>query len=95
MVSAGTFRKEHFFAGDVRLKGLHDGLLKYAAKYGWMLEAWAVFPNHYHFIAHSPEDPEGGAASLGVFLADFHQNSASWVNGLDAAKARKVWYNFW
>ena len=94
MVTAGTFRKEHFFAGDVRLKGLHDGLLKYAAKYGWMLEAWAVFPNHYHFIAHSPEDADG-AASLSVFLADFHQNSASWVNGLDSTRNRKVWHNFW
>ncbi len=95
IVTAGTYRKEHFFAGDARLKGLHDGLLKYAAKYGWRLEAWAVFPNHYHFVAHSPAGAEDGAGSLSVFLADLHQNSASWVNGLDGAEGRKVWHNFW
>lgn len=91
IVTAGTFRKEHFFAGDARLKGLHGGLLKYAAKYRWRLEAWAVFPNHYHFVAHSPDD----AASLQPFLADFHQHSAAWVNRLDGAKGRKVWQNYW
>lgn len=95
LVTAGTYRKEHFFGGDARLKELHDGLLRYAAKYSWSLEAWAVFPNHYHFVAHSPENAKDGAESLRVFLADFHQNSATWVNGLDEAKGRKVWHNFW
>ncbi len=95
IVTAGTYRKEHFFAGDARLKGLHNGLLKYAARYAWQLEAWAVFPNHYHFVAHSPAGAKDGASSLRVFLADFHQHGASWVNGLDSTEGRKVWHNFW
>ncbi|MGE3311734.1 MAG: transposase [Limisphaerales bacterium] len=95
IVTAGTYRKAHLFAGHERLAELHDGLLRYAAKHGWRLEAWAVFPNHYHFVGHSPELAEDGAGSLRVFLANFHQNSASWVNGLDGATGRKVWHNFW
>ncbi|TLD71212.1 hypothetical protein FEM03_09925 [Phragmitibacter flavus] len=95
IVTAGTYQKEAFFVGNERLKGLHDGLLKYAAKYGWDLEAWAVFPNHYHFIGHSPKEAEDGAVSLRGFLADFHQHSAGWVNGLDAMRGRKVWNNYW
>jgi putative transposase len=93
IVTAGTYRKAHFFAGDERLKALHNGLLKYAAKYDWKLEAWAVFPNHYHFVAQSPKAES--AESLKTFLADFHQHSAAWVNGLDATTGRKVWHNYW
>ena len=95
IVTAGTYRKELFFAGEDRLTGLHNGLLRYAAKYDWQLEAWAVFPNHYHFVGHSPVGAEDGAESLQVFLANLHQNSASWVNELDGVKGRKVWHNFW
>jgi putative transposase len=51
------------------------------------MEAWAVFPNHYHFIA--------GAESLRNFLADFHRHAAAWVNRLDGARGRNVWHNFW
>ncbi len=58
------------------------------------MEAWAVFPNHYHFVAHSPKQASDGAESLRVFLADLHQHSASWVNVLDKCEGRKVWHNF-
>ncbi len=92
MVTAGTYRKVPVFAGDDRLKALHGGLLKYATAHRWNLEAWAVFPNHYHFVGHSPADD---AESLRVFLADFHQHAASWVNRLDGKPNRKVWHNFW
>jgi putative transposase len=95
MVSAGTYKKEHHFRGKVRLRALHGGLLKYAAKYQWLLESWAVFSNHYHFIAHSPEAAEDGAQSLATFLAEFHQKATGYVNGLDNTTNRKVWHNFW
>jgi putative transposase len=55
-VTASTYGKEHYFAGARRLRVLHRGLLTVAEKFSWKLEAWAVFSNHYHFIAHSPED---------------------------------------
>jgi len=92
-VTAGTYLKEHFFAGEEKLDALQGGLLKYAKKYGWKLQAWAVFPNHYHFVGTSPEGEEN-AESLGRFLGEFHQKSASWVNGLDEERGRKVWHNF-
>jgi len=95
IVTAGTYQKAHYFSGDERLTGLQSGLLKYAAKYEWRLDAWAVFPNHYHMVAHSPEGAQDGAESLRNFLADFHQNGASWVNQLDGQPGRTVWHNYW
>lgn len=97
-LTAGTYRKLPYFAGKERLKALHDGLLKYADLYGWTLEAWAVFPNHYHFVAHSPpsleNDESSGAKSLPAFLSHFHSRSARWVNQLDESAGRKIWHNY-
>lgn len=94
IVTAGTFGKRHVFTDGERLKGLHDGLLKYAQKYGWQLEAWAVFPNHYHFVGHSPEGAED-ASSLKRLLKHFHGRASAWVNRFDGTPGRKVWHNFW
>lgn len=73
---------------------LHRGLLTVARDFGWNLEAWSVFSNHYHFVAHSPTDGEG-AGSLSRMLGCLHEKTAKWVNRLDGAKGREVWHNFW
>ncbi len=95
IVTAGTYGKQHFFRDATTLHALHGGLLKYAAKYKWRLEAWAVFSNHYHFVGHSPENADNGAESLSKFLEHFHSRSSAWLNDRDGAKGRKVWHNFW
>ena len=82
------------FTDTSRLRALQNGLLAYAAKYQWRLEAWAVFPNHYHFIGHSPANVEG-AESLRIFLNHFHGRSSAWVNRKDGITGRKVWHNYW
>ena len=51
IVTAGTYLKKPTFAGPQRLEYLCDRLLELAEKYEWQLQAWAVFPNHYHFVA--------------------------------------------
>jgi putative transposase len=94
IVTAGTHHKEHFFPDGPKLKALHDGLLKYAQEAQWQLQAWAIFPNHYHFVATSPKK-EDSASSLSDFIAKFHQRSASWVNEIDGQRGRKIWHNFW
>jgi putative transposase len=95
IVTAGTYRKEHIFDGSNRLRVLRDGLLRYARKHKWHLDAWAVFPNHYHFVGHSPDAENPGAASLTCFIADFHQHSAAWINAQDQQQNRRVWCNYW
>ena len=92
-VSVGTYRKEHHFRGAERLSVLHRGLLTVARDSGWQLEAWAMFSNHYHFVAHSPPQ-EGGAESLTRMLGLLHEKTAKWINRLDAAPGRQVWHNF-
>jgi putative transposase len=68
-------------------------MLTVADKFDWQLEAWAVFSNHYHFVAHSPAKAED-AASLEAMLRMLHVKLAGWVNKLDGTPERQVWFNF-
>ena len=52
-----------------------------------------MFSNHYHFIAHSPASADD-ASSLSDMLSLLHVKTAEWVNKLDAAPGRQVWFNF-
>ncbi len=91
MVTAGTRHKEHFFPGSDRLDLLQEHLFVYAREFGWELQAWAIFSNHYHFIAASPEDPK----DLRRFLGKLHMKTGQAVNQADETPGRKVWYQFW
>ena len=92
-LTAATYLKAHHFRGADRLQVLHRGLLTVAEQFGWQLEAWAAFSNHYHFVAHSPPDA-ADASSLSAMLGMLHTKTAGWVNGLDKTPARQVWFNF-
>ena len=93
MITASTYLKERLFSDEARLRMLHDALLTFAHEHGWQLEAWAVFSNHYHFIACPPGNEEA-KAQLNTMIARLHKHTASALNALDGQRARKVWHNF-
>jgi putative transposase len=92
-VTASTLDRVHHFRGPARLRVLHRGLLTVARDFGWRLEAWAVFSNHYHFVAHSPPEATD-AASLTAMLKILHVKTSGWLNRLDKAPERRVWFNY-
>ena len=92
-LTAATYLKLHYFREVQRLDVLERGLLKLAAENEWRIEAWAVFSNHYHFIAHSP-DRTNGAANLVHWIKDLHTKTAEWINRIDGTPRRRVWYNY-
>ena len=57
MVTASTYQKQHILRGDSRLAMLQSKIFEHAEALGWRLQAWAVFSNHYHFVALAPEAP--------------------------------------
>jgi putative transposase len=91
MVTTSTYKKAHLFDDTQRLTLLEDALLSTAAKYGWQLEAWAVFSNHYHFVGHTFSSP----SRLKEFLTELHANTARDLNQLDRVRNRQVWHNYW
>jgi hypothetical protein len=51
MVTGASLHKEHLFPTAEKLNLLEHELLTLAKQHEWQLEAWAVFVNHYHFVA--------------------------------------------
>ncbi len=91
IVTGATLGKKHIFQTPAKLTLLENQLLSLTKKYQWQLEAWAVFSNHYHFVARSQAD----RTSLRRLLSNLHTASATEVNRLDKSFGRSVWYNFW
>jgi len=94
LVTVGTYKKLPHFLGGERLGVLQRGLLHLASEWGWQIEAWAIFCNHYHFVAHSPP-AETTAASLRPMLSALHARTARWINRKDKTPGRQVWHNYW
>jgi putative transposase len=91
MLTGATLYKNHLFKTADRLSLLENRLLKLAKDYHWQLEAWAVFSNHYHFVARSLSE----AGDLRLMLSQLHTETARDLNRLDRTEGREVWYNFW
>jgi putative transposase len=90
MVTAETYLKLQIFRTAETLTYLTNLLLELAESYDWKLGAWAVFPNHYHFLGESKKD-----RNLKDFIREFHTKSAMEINQLDGARGRKVWFQYW
>jgi putative transposase len=91
MVTGATLHKASFFQTTEELSLLERALLSLSRQYAWQLEAWAVFVNHYHFIARG----YSGAQPLDAFIKHLHSDTARSLNELDNSPGREVWYNFW
>jgi putative transposase len=52
--------------------------------------AWAVFPNHYHFVAQSAS-PE----NLPETIRRLHSITARAINDRDRRPGRKIWFQYW
>ena len=89
-VTSGTLDKAHLFHDARRLDLLELKLLTLAEKYRWLVEAWAVFSNHYHLVCRGAPD----SATVGKYLKHLHSDSARELNRLDHAEGRQVWHNF-
>ena len=91
IVTAGTYLKKPVFRGSPGLEYLRDTLLNLAEEYQWNLQAWAVFPNHYHFVALSP----AVATSMTQLSRHFHSVTAIQANRWHGTPGRKVWFQYW
>jgi putative transposase len=91
IVTGATYLKEPTFAGAQPLEYLCDLLLDLADKYRWQVQAWAVFPSHYHFIALSPAE----AGTLTTSTRHLHSLSTIQANRWDGTRRRTVWFQYW
>jgi putative transposase len=89
-ITAGTYRKNRLLNTPERLSLVMSALFDQAEAFGWELQAWAVMSNHYHLVAHAPED----AASLKPMIQAVHSITARALNAQDNAAGRQVWFQY-
>jgi putative transposase len=91
MVTAGTYLKVHHFRKPLLLNFLQATLFSEADRLGWHLQAWALFSNHYHFIAISPAE----AKNLKDLLRRLYSITAREANRVNSSSAQQVWHQYW
>ena len=91
MVTASTLHSQRLFDTPARLSFLEAALLSETKTHGWNVEAWAVFPNHYHVVASSPQD----GRTLRNWVRAVHSQTARELNAMDGMPGRQVWFQFW
>jgi putative transposase len=90
IVTAATHGQEPLFRTRLRLSSLCQALQTLSQEYEWNLQAWAVFPNHYHFVGIS-----ASGATLLSLIRHLHSVTARDLNHEDARPGRKVWFQYW
>ncbi|HOZ47839.1 MAG TPA: transposase [Candidatus Hydrogenedentes bacterium] len=90
IATAGTYGKKHILNSPERKTLVLSALFEQAQAFGWLLEAWAVLSNHYHFVAHAPDD----ADTLKRMIQALHSTTARVLNAEDNAPGRTVWFQY-
>lgn len=90
IVTASTYQKLRHLNSTERLDFFLESLFDCANEFDWNLRAWAVLPNHYHFIAASSQP-----GTLRKFLGKLHMQTSKHLNLWDNTPGRKVWFQFW
>jgi putative transposase len=91
MVTGSTLSKKPLLDVEEKRANFCETLIERTKGLGWSLHAWAVMKNHYHFIAQSPDN----ALSLKLVVQGVHSITAKFINRVDIAPGRQVWYNYW
>lgn len=90
MVTAATYLKQPLFRSRARLDLLLSSFQRLTTEHGIAVQAWSIFPNHYHFVGVS-----NGPARIRPFPQHFHPVTAREINALDDTPGRMVWFQFW
>ena len=91
VITGSLINKRHLLNSNDKKRFFCETLFERASKLDWKLEAWACLSNHYHFIAHAPEN----ALSMRALIRSVHSLSARYVNSIDNKPGRRVWWNYW
>ena len=91
MVTGAILHKQHLLHENRHKEFFLKTLFEKARLMGWVLEAWAVLNNHYHFISQAPED----STTLKKLVQQVHSITAIQFNRWDNTPGRQVWQNYW
>jgi putative transposase len=89
IVTAATYHHAHLFNTTSKLTFLQQSLFASAEEFGVALQAWAIFLNHYHFVAQI-----SAPQRLSEMMRKLHSTTAREINARDGQRGRAVWFQF-
>ncbi len=93
-VTARARDQRHILADDTMKSWFQKLLFVVVDEFGWKLEVWAILSNHYHFVAHSPENGEDGK-TLSPCLRKLHSLTTKELNRRENQSGRtRLWQNY-
>jgi putative transposase len=90
MLTASTYQQVPRFNSREKLDLLERRLFELAEEQGIALQAWALFPNHYHLLAHLESQ-----GALLPFIRRLHSSTGKFANEMDGTPRRRVWFQYW
>lgn len=91
IVTASTYGRQPLLSADHRLL-VRDELWHLADQIGWEVQAWAVLPTHYHFVATAAGAAPG---TLRALIRRLHSVTGYRINQADGCPGRRVWFQYW
>jgi putative transposase len=91
IITAATLNRRRLFGSGPKLDLLRDTTFELAENYGLILQAWALFSNHYHLVISF----ETTTVAHRDFVRHLHRELAIRLNRIDGALGRRVMYEFW
>ena len=87
-ITASTYLKQHIYRTRERLDGLQSRLFALARMHKCLLQAWAIFSNHYHLVVSA------NGEQLRKMLTRLHTQEGLASNEIDGTPGRQVWFQF-
>jgi putative transposase len=88
-ITGATLYKRHFYKTPAALDLLQELLFTLAKRFFCDLQAWALFPNHYHLVLSA----DAGEV-VRALVARFHSDAAVAINRHEGVSGRRVWFQF-
>ena len=90
MITGAIYQKRCLLQPEGYKEIVHGQLKALVIEFGFQLAAWVILDNHYHLLLKSRV-----GASLSRFFGRLHGRTSFELNGLDDARGRQVWHNYW
>ena len=89
-ITARTVNKNRFFNTKEKKDLLKKILIEASNKFKVGFYAWTILDNHYHLLLDVLK-----GESIPGFVKTINGKSAFLLNGIDKARKRKIWFNYW
>lgn len=90
MITSAIYQRRRLLEPDGHKELVCGQLKTLVSEFGLRLAAWVILDNHYHLLVKSRV-----GATLPRFFGRLHGRTSHDLNGLDAARGRQVWHNYW